>query len=213
MANQTPLTPEENLLRIIESPAEAARGMRQRPRPPFDAKLYLQMVRAKYGDSIQRLATVRSLNIAFFAAASVATLFLFVDFWLGMPKAEILERLEASAKTSGVGDLSIEQLKPQALYMQEITGRNIFALAETPAATQAAAAQTPAQNPVVENIITAYRVVGIIWSETPQAILEDVKGGGTQLINRGSVVKGVRVKDILKDRVIMSYDGKDVELR
>jgi type II secretory pathway component PulC len=71
----------------------------------------------------------------------------------------------------------------------------------------------PKPNPIIEDIITAYRVVGIIWSESPQAILEDTKTNSTTLVNRGALLKGARIKDILKDRVILSYDNKDIELR
>lgn len=210
MAEQNPLTPEENLLRIIESPPDVVRSMRPRMRASFDAKLFLKMLQARYGDRIKKLATIKTLNIVFLGLGALATLFMFVDFWIGMPKEEVLKRLEAAAKRASIGDLAIEQLKPQEFYLQEITGRNIFALVEPPPPAPVSPA---AGNQVVESIITAYRVVGIIWSESPQAILEDTKANTTQLVNRGTTFKGVRVKDILKDRVILSYDNKDIELR
>ena len=69
-------------------------------------------------------------------------------------------------------------------------------------------------NPVVElkKFSDGLKVVGIIWSDAPQAIIEDSQDAKTYLLNRGSKIKGARVKDILKDRVILSYDGQQVEL-
>jgi hypothetical protein len=211
MPEQAPLTPEENLLRIIESPKDAVRSMRPRPRVNFDVNLSLKMMQVKYGDKVKKLATLKSLNLIFLAFGLVATFYMFVDFWAGMPKEEAMSRLETSAKAAFIGDLNVEQLKPEEAYAQEITSRNIFALSAPPPAVPATAVIKP--NPVIEDIITAYRLVGIIWSESPQAILEDTKTNSTTLVNRGSDLKGARIKDILKDRVILSYDNKDIELR
>jgi hypothetical protein len=115
MAEQVPLTPEENLLRIIESPPDAVRAMRPRMRAAFDWKLSLKMLGARYGDRSKKLATIKSLNMMFAGLGLLATVFMFVDFWFGIPKAEALRRLEEKARAIFVGDLSIEQLKPQAI--------------------------------------------------------------------------------------------------
>ncbi len=215
------LTPEENLLRIIESPGQAPRGGRGmgRPRRGIDPQMQLRLLKKAILDRAQKIFTLRTANISLIVAGGVATLFLVVDFWVGLPKSDFLDNLEAEARAADLGDLSIGQISPLPVYLQEIKGRNIFALtAPAPKGPQPDTLtpeqiRTQAVQEAIQDIITNYKVVGIIWSETPQAIIEDVAAGHTFMVNRGSMVKVARVKDILKDRVILSYDDKEIELR
>jgi len=177
------LTPEENLLRIIESPGQAPRGGRGmgRVRRGIDPRMQLRLFKKAALDRAHKFLTLRTANVALIAAGGLATLFLVGDFWIGLPKSDFLDSLEAEARTVDMGDLEIEPIQPLPVFLQDI--------------------------------ITNYKVVGIIWAETPQAIIEDVDAGQTFMVSRGSMVKVARVKDILKDRVILSYDGNDIELR
>jgi|GEM_PF-797946 len=216
------LTPEENLLRIIESPGEApARGGRGmgRLRQRFDPRMQLRLFQKTLLDRAQKVFTLHAANITLIAAGGVATLFLVVDFWAGLPKSNFIDSLEAEARTTDLGDLSVGQISPLPVYLQEIKGRNMFALtAPAPKGPQPGTLtpeqiRTQAIQEAIQDIIMNYKVVGIMWSETPQAIIEDVRAGQTFMVSRGSMVKVARVKDILKDRVILSYDDKDIELR
>ncbi|MBI5872828.1 MAG: hypothetical protein HZB36_01620 [Candidatus Omnitrophica bacterium] len=205
------LTPEEKLLRIIESPP-GAMGQMRAPRRRQDFQLNLKLLRAKYGDRVKELLNLKAVNVALVFLGALATFFLAVDSWLGLPRKSVIEQLELLAKTQGVGDLAIERLDPLAVYLQEITPRNIFSL-PTPAA-QAPSGKTSAQlEAAAASLAADLKLVGIIWSDAPQAMIEDSKDGRTYLLNRGGKIKSGRVKDILKDRVILSYDDQEVELR
>ncbi|MGE5279546.1 MAG: hypothetical protein ACM3L6_02225 [Deltaproteobacteria bacterium] len=215
------LTPEENLLRIIESPGQAPRGGRGMGRPgaAFDLRGRGRALRKTFLGKAEKLLTLRAANILLATAGGVATLFLVVDFWVGLPRPDFIEGLEAQARATDLGDLSVGQIDPLSVYLQDIKGRNMFALTAAAPKSDQGQATTPEElknqaiQAAIQDIITNYKVVGIIWSEAPQAVIEDVKGGDTFMVNRGSMVKVARVKDILKDRVILSYDGMDVELR
>lgn len=205
----SPITPEEKLLRIIESPPQAVRGMR-RSSQKIDFKLNLKLFRAKYGDKLSAILNLKSACAVLIFLSGLASLYFIIDFWLGSPRLASVQRLVLAAKKTDIGDLSIGQLDPLSLYLQEITQRNIFALPEV----QQEAVVKKAEPAVdLKNLVGSLKVVGIIWSEAPQAIIEDPKEGKTYLLNRGSKVKDARVKDILKDRVILSYDSQEVELR
>jgi len=216
------LTPEENLLRIIEAPGQApprgGRGM-GRPRRGMDLRMQLRFFQKTALARAQKVFTLHTANIVLILAGGVATLFLVADFWVGLPKSDFLDNLEAQALATDLGDLSIGQISPLPVYLQEIKGRNIFALTApapkgpTPDTLTPEQIRTQAIQEAIQDIITNYKVVGIIWSEAPQAIIEDVSAGHTFMVNRGSMVKVMRVKDILKDHVVLSYDDKDIELR
>lgn len=213
MAQQN-LTPEEKLLRIIETPGGPPRGLHARPRASFDWKITLKLLQVKYGAIITRFLTFKAANTALVGIAAVATLFLLVDFLVGSPRAAALQRLESEAEGVSLAGLGSGDLNPVNIYLQDITERNIFALTPPPppAPAPAAAPAAPVSNPVVDNITTSVRVAGILWSANPQAILEDTKKNTTVLVSRGGTMMGARVKDILKDHVVLSYDGKDIEI-
>lgn len=206
---ETRLTPEEKLLRIIEAPPGAVRPLKQK-RWLHDAGFSLKLLRAKYAARFKDAVSLKSANTLLVCLAALATMFLGLDFWLGMPRAGAIQRLEARAKNFDTGNLSIARLDTLPVYLREITQRNMFALPQAPK-EQAPAAQRAAMD---ASLLTAdLKLVGIIWSEAPQAIVEDTKEARTQLLNRGGKIKNLRVKEILKDRVILSYDDQDIELR
>ncbi len=205
------LTPEEKLLRIIESPQETVRGLRVQRRGGQDLKVILKILKAKYGEKLKTFLNIKAANAVLIASACFATFYLVVDFLGGMPRLANVGKLESMAKRLDIGDLSLGQLDPLSIYLQEITERNIFALPEEP--KEAPKVKNAGPSVEFKSLVDGLKVVGIIWSNAPQAIIEDSKEGRTYLLNRGSKVKEARVKDILKDRVILSYDDQEVELR
>jgi len=202
------LTPEEKLLRIIESPPEAVRGMR-RERRIADFKLDFKLLKAKYGEKLKAFLNLKAASAVLVFLSGVATIYLGLDFWLGAPRLTNVQRLEVLAKKMEVGDMTLGQLDPLSVYLQEITQRNIFALPED---VPLVAVQKVEPAVELKKLTDGLKVVGIIWSDAPQAIIEDSKDGKTRLLNRGSKIRDARVKDILKDRVILSYDSQEVEL-
>ncbi|MFH0940353.1 MAG: hypothetical protein V1840_00670 [Candidatus Omnitrophota bacterium] len=202
------LTPEEKLLRIIESPPEAVRGMR-RERRAADFKIDFKILKAKYGEKLKAFFNLKAASVVLVFLSGVATMYLGLDFWLGAPRLTNVQRLEMLAKKMEVGDMALGQLDPLSMYLQEITQRNIFSLPES---VDQAAAKKAEPKVELKSLIDGLKVVGIIWSDAPQAIIEDSRDGKTHLLNRGSKIKDARVKDILKDRVILSYDSQEVEL-
>lgn len=57
------------------------------------------------------------------------------------------------------------------------------------------------------------RLVGVDTSEAPVALLEDLKTGKTYFARKNDRVKDVQVKQILKNKVVVSSHGRSVELR
>lgn len=204
------LTPEEKLLRIIESPPGKAGPMRPQRRQDF--QLTWKLLKAKYGAKVKEFVSPRAANALLVFFGALATLFLVIDFWLGIPRAASVDKIEALAKAQAAWDLSIESLDPLAVYLQEITQRNIFSLADAP--SEKAAPTILQESPVKQpKIAESLKVVGIIWSEVPQVIIEDTKEQKTHLLSRGGTILGARVKEILKDGVILSYDSQEIELK
>lgn len=221
---EAPLTPEEKLLRMIESPKGAmpsSRPMNSGRRNLQDLKLSWKFIFEKYSKLVkeryQDYLNLRVANIIFLSLSVAATIYVGFDFPLGNPRPNILTQIQSAARKFDIGNLSLDELAPVSIFTQEITQRNIFSLPESAApkpsvaaATSAAASGSDAKS---KEATTTLKLVGIIWSSVPQAIIEDTQDSRTHLLNRGGKIKDARVKDILKDRVILSYDGQEIELR
>ena len=96
-------------------------------------------------------------------------------------------------------------------YVDKVRSRDIFNLGT--AAVQKAQEEAAQVTPAAE-VKQTFSLVGISWSEDPEAMIEDVEAKRTHFVRRGQVIdEKVKVVSILKDRVILNYDGEEVELR
>ena len=57
------------------------------------------------------------------------------------------------------------------------------------------------------------KLVGISWSSSPDAIIEDTKTTKTFFVKTGQMMGDVKVQAIFKDKVVLSYSGEEMELR
>lgn len=216
MAADAGMTPEEKLLRIIESPGEAKAHAVLKPSFNFQAStLYVKAWIKHYREKAKDYLSLKTAIRALFAACVFSTLFLVADFWNGLPNTSILEKMESAAKQTDIGKINIEALGPLSVFQQEISQHNMFSLPVQPAPAPAEEQKTQATQSadVLKTMVQNFRVVGIMWSDMPQVIIEDTGEGRTYFLNKGNKIKDVRIKDILRDRVILSYDKQEIELR
>ena len=75
--------------------------------------------------------------------------------------------------------------------------------------TPPAPAATPPDEQLLRN---DFRLVGIVWSETPIAMLEEASTGRTYPVKAGDPLGKFMVKKVLKDRVVFEIDGHEIEL-
>ncbi len=214
------LTPEEKLLRIIESPQGVARPMKPVRASLQDFKFSGKLLSEKYGKIfkgwLQEHLNIKAINFLFLFLALCATAYICIDFPMGVPTKNIVAQVQNSAKKFDIGDLTLGELEPLAIFTQEITQRNIFSLPESAPKPVSQGENTTVQNEgakAAEVLTSSLKLVGIIWSDVPQAIIEDTKESRTHLVSRASKIGRVRVKDILKDRVVLSYDNQEIELK
>ena len=84
-----------------------------------------------------------------------------------------------------------------------------------PAVEGAAAAPEPAvlASPVDEGAALGLRLVGVDSSEPPVALIEDLATGKTYFARKNDKIKNVRVKDIQRNKIEVTVNGRTVELR
>ena len=62
-------------------------------------------------------------------------------------------------------------------------------------------------------VLKRYKLVGISWSDDPDAMIEDTKVKKTFFVKIGNIMDKVKVQAILKDKVVLEYRGEKIELK
>lgn len=99
--------------------------------------------------------------------------------------------------------------KTAAYYFEKIAQRDIFKMGPKPLVTE----EKKKVSPVVIEATKNLKLVGISWSDNPDAMIEDTQAKRTFFLKRGQNIGKMKIQAIFKDRVILSYEGEEVELK
>ena len=228
MAEDGQVTPEKQLLKLIEDPqAAAASGAASRKglgrtvawltpaglKGLWSARLSFFKRQTKKRASAASRIDIGALNRVLTVA--VVCLLAYVTFdaiasamSLHRPPNFAFQKETGAPAAVGGG---VSPLKESAYYMQKVNARDIFKegpkIVEAPKPSQAAPAEEAAA-------VKSLSVVGISWSSDPDVILEDKDKQKTYFVKRGQMVgDGVKVEAVFKDHVVLSYEGQEYELR
>lgn len=225
------VTSEERLLRLIESGETGARkfvfwDMRTWPGlfVPFKERAQ-RPARVRFAaGSILRALTLERIN----RGLIVIFVSLLAGIALNMNGAQssvkdLSSQVGASRPRAGAGEPSAS-LRPLEDYVSEAEKRDLFSLVppskpEKPEATAAPVKRSePVQPPkpapleILREKAKTLKVVGIAWGETPVAMIEDTTTRETFFLKALQSIHGIRVKAVLKDRVILSYENAEYDL-
>lgn len=217
-SNQDNLTPEERLLKIIENP-----DIQKRKLPNLkieQATVVLDRAKKLLGtlkkfrlnkinkDSLKHL-DLRVATIIFAVicgAFSIYWVFDFVKSRVTLDKRfQKIIAESAIAETGSNVDQGLMNLDTSKLA-EETKNRNIFSF--SPPAAEAGMIMTQ-----TTFMVTNLKLVGILWSDNPQAMIEDTKEQKTYFVSSGDKVGEVTVKKIFRDKVIIGKDSQEWELR
>ena len=231
MADDKPVTPEQQLLKLIEesnrsknaSPAGGAPRPTQKGGGFSLAKIpgllagrlsFWKRNTAKKGLAGPKMSVnITDMNRIFVAA--VACLLVYVVF----DAAASARNLQRPPNFVPPKDLrtpfaleSIEPLKESSYYLQKVSSRDIFKEGKKAEPVK----EAPTQNAVIETAeaIKNLALVGISWSKDPDAIIEDKAHQRTFFVKRGQMVgDSVKVEAIFKDHVVVTFEDREYELR
>lgn len=206
------IIPEEKLLRLIENPSTIIPRRRQKKFIPALSYKGLQAAAIKDFTLIftkpyilQRLLTGFSVGL---------TVFLIFDFLKGRQEIDKIGLLKSKDFAPIKIDVSAP-LRPLPLseYMQAVSSRNIF-LAPSVVIKKTDAEEAPSPPKItIKDLISQLKLVAVIWSEgNPQVMIESAALNKTFLLNKGDTIDKLKIKDIKKDRVILSYEDEEAEL-
>ena len=69
------------------------------------------------------------------------------------------------------------------------------------------------KNAEISQLVANLKLVGILWSATPQAMIEDNKEKKTYLLATGEKIGELVIKSILRDKVIIAKGDQQWDLR
>ena len=212
---QNKFTPEERLLKIIEG-----KGTKREPIERGEKKQKAKIGRKRFFSSLKNIQLASLIpqgstmtlhlvnNILIIAAIVFVGVFIF-DFI--RDKVNVKRNF---ALVTGVPEL-IDDKTTQPLIskanfaavLKEARKRNIFTLAPRAKEKERETTIKPREK------VTDLKLVGILWSNNPQAMIEDEKSGKTYLIGAGAEIKRWKIKAIYRDRVVITGDEGESELR
>jgi len=206
------VTPEEKLLKIIENPqgpkgkvaGPAAKGINVPVKSPAGF-----LKKFNVDSDISKYLTLRTANrVMAIICVIVTIIFLTSYITLGNSLNIRYDKVAEEATMSDIGakKISIPEEKFSEI-VEAAKSRNMFtALPMNASAKTEASAEAP-------QTISNFKLVGILWSEAPQAMIEDAQEKKTYLLSAGEQMGQFRINKIYREKVILGKEGQEWELR
>lgn len=228
MAQERYVSPEKQLLKLIENSKSRDSGaasyvVKHRGLSIFSIAAWT----GRFSFFRERFAKKRFQGLDIKAVNNILALCIFVFgfYFVGnFYSAAINLKKAVDFKIDRREDLqygSLEEFKgfkkPASYYLEEARQRNIFKMGAEALKGEAGAAEgeinlLPPSSRIIE--ATGHlKLVGISWSSDPDAMVEDEKALRTFFVKKGQMVGDLRVEAIFRDKIILSCEGEEIELK
>ena len=126
-----------------------------------------------------------------------------------------LEVKPVEAHAGGTAAAKASILKAAAYYLEKARGRDIFKMVSDEEPRSRTIPRSQAETRRITELIKNLRLVGISWSADPDVMIEDTNMQRTFFLKKGQVMENINVKveAVFKDKVVLSCDGEEAELR
>lgn len=160
--------------------------------------------------------SIRKVVLLIFLSACIYLIISFVFPWGGFKKIELPRETKGKIQVRVIESQSKkekEEIKSYEYYQGEIKNRRIFA---APMQTQELERPMHEEKPVVTiNIAELAKdlsLLGIIFGDNPQAIIEDKKSQRTYYVSKGQFIGEFQIEDVQEKKVILNCHGQKFEL-
>jgi len=225
------VTPEERLLRLIESGEKGGGRFAVgdvRAWAPFFFP-YKERARRLVASLFSGRLVPRELDLKLINRGLVVLLVLVVaaialNAQRVRPSALDISR-EARAASPPVKEAQpLAALRPVEDYLKEVEQRDLFNPVAPSATKKAEAKAEPVKPPeatkppeptpleVLRERAKTLKLVGISWGPVPVAMIEDTAKHETSFLKERESINQIRIKAILRDRVVLSYGNAEYDL-
>ena len=225
MAQENSVTPEKELLRLIEDQGKAKKsvdtyairhsGLSLLSPSAWIGRLSFlrnRLQRAWSKGEWLYLINIKVLNKILVLFIFILALYFISDISFSMNNLKKMPELELKVQ-EGVQLTGLKEgsflKKTVAYYFEKVRQRNIFKMGSIPTETPVKSTNQSKILEVTKNL----KLVGISWSEDPDAMIEDTEANKTFFVKRGQNIGKIKIQAIFKDKVILSYSGEEMELK
>ncbi len=231
MAQKRPVTPEKQLLKLIEDQNTTgdSSAKLKKIKPLRIGMLSLGWWISRFSFLKERLKrwlirrktvqpNVKTINRALALLVFVLLVFLiyFVNnLYTSMINLKKLPRLDIESE----GGRPLKELPtvlsslkaPASYYLEKAGERDIFRMGMKPTAKTDEVINEPSSR--VIQAVQDLGLVGISWSSDPDAMIEDKKALKTFFVKEGDMIGNIAVEAIFKDKLILNFEGERTELK
>jgi len=209
------ITPEEKLLKIIEEPKGIQKAKSQSRVPKGvvaglgELTHWFKNLSRIDKDKLRQI-NLHTVNKIFIGLCALLTVFLFFDFF--KTAISLGGRLKNISAEAPLRNADRKDKLTLGFDIKEALGqtkkRNIFTFLPPKSDIDITKKSID-----IAQIVANLKLVGIIWSNNPQAIIEDTKESKTYLLSTGEQLAELTIKKILRDKVIIVKGEQEWELR
>ncbi|MBU1087193.1 MAG: hypothetical protein KKD05_06700 [Candidatus Omnitrophica bacterium] len=218
-------TPEKRLLEIIEGKSDKI----PRPSPIRMGNKYLSLgsLRARIaffkesfsfkpvgGKSV--FQDLKQINVLLQGAIGIAIIILGIFIRIeinGTDQAALLVGRDAQANVVSESIEIISLLKEKQFYLEKAEVRDVFQMGFAKRKEVDFKEEDINKISKLSELTKNFKLVGISWSDAPDAIIENPEIDKTYFVRKGYMIDDIKVYDIQKDRVVLRYKGEEVEIR
>jgi hypothetical protein len=226
MAQERPATPEKQLLNLIEGAAQKGEGQAQshalryhggslfspgawKGRFSFFKGRFDKWRKGENRSPIEITSVNHFLLVLLFGLMAYFLIYSY-NAYTGLhtitAKGITMPNLVPS-KGTNQETLALEN--PVAYYAEKAAGRDIFKMG--PMKQEEVQTKEPSSKTL--ELAQNLKLVGISWSQDPDAMIEDKKISKTYFVKKGQMVGEALVKGIYKDKVVLEADGEEFQLQ
>ncbi|MFC1708964.1 hypothetical protein ACFL2J_02745 [Candidatus Omnitrophota bacterium] len=229
MAQERSTTPEKQLLKLIEDPKTAtfgSKGLKHKGHSLFSiaalkGRISFFKERLAFGFSFKNISfDVRVVSTILQLCIFVLVVYFGVNLVFSISSSKIPEISQDAAASIELGSpQEVSFLKKESYYLENARSRDIFRFGQffEQAMEEAEEVDPPEDIELLpsksEEVYERFSLVGIAWSDDPDAMIEDLDTEKIHFLKRGETIQDVKIQGILKDRVVLLYKGEEIELR
>ena len=228
MLSKKPLTPEKQLLKLIEDPVAkdtvSLAALKHHGLSFFSIPAWIARVAYLNGrflkwlkDSKPRRIDSKAINIILFGFVCFLGVSFIITISVSILNQKKIPELTLQASSAikqleGFGEKTARG-KSVAYYLEKVSARDIFKMGPKKTETALVPEKTGGSLAKILEATAHLKLVGISWSSDPDAMIEDTKALKTFFVKRGQMIDNVKVQAIFKDKVVLSYAGEEIELK
>lgn len=153
---------------------------------------------------------IRVVNAALFLGVVLLAVYLVNNVSGSFGASNKLDlKVPAAGKVSDKLEDNLARTRDLGYYTDKIKQRDIFRMG--PKMKLDAAPEIISSK--VAEATKDLKLVGISWSDNPDAIIEDTKGSRTYFVKKGDMIGEIKVDSISREKVMLRYEEEMIELR